>query len=337
MWTSGCCWEEIVAVVDEYFDLVIIGAGPAGLSAGVYAGRALLKTVVLEKGNVGGRAFTTGEIVNYPAIAQTTGPDLVAKMADHARSFGVEIRQQTVKGVDVSGEEKLVFTRKVAYHAKALIIATGTHAHKLGVPGEEEFVGRGVSYCATCDAEFFKGQDVAIIGCGDQAIEESELISKFAKSVTIVSRREPGNLRCNARSAARAAENEKIRFECCSTIASVNGDDEVESITLKDVRNGEERELACQGVFFFTGADPETEFLRGQVACDEFGWLRAKDDMSLEVRGVFAAGDVREKYLRQVATAVSDGAVAATAADRYITANFKRDKPDELLGLEASS
>ena len=201
-----------MAVVDEYFDLVIIGAGPAGLSAGVYAGRALLKTVVLEKGNVGGRAFTTGEIVNYPAIAQTTGPDLIAKMADHARSFGVEIRQQTVKGVDVSGEEKLVFTRKVAYHAKALIIATGTRAHKLGVPGEEEFVGRGVSYCATCDAEFFKDQDVAVIGCGDQAIEESELISKFARSVTIVSRREPGNLRCNARSAARAAEKREDTF-----------------------------------------------------------------------------------------------------------------------------
>lgn len=303
---------------DEYYDLVIIGAGPAGLTAGIYGGRALLKTVILEKGAIGGRVTSTNEIVNYPSVEETTGPDLMDKMVAHAQKFGVEIRQQAVRKVDFSGVDKLVFTRKVTYHAKAVIIATGTHPHVVGFPGEAKFTGRGVSYCATCDAEFYKDQDVAIIGCGDQAVEEGEFITKYANTVTIVSRRKDGDMSCNAVSARRAYKNPKMRFRFNSQITEVYGEDEVEGIVLQDKITGEFSKMPCQGVFFFTGSDPDTDFLGDQVPKDEKGWLHTGDDMDLGIGGVFAAGDVRDKYLRQISTAVGDGAAAATAAERYI-------------------
>ena len=308
-----------MAKTDEYYDLIIIGAGPAGLTAGIYGGRALLKTLILEKSNVGGRIYTTEEIVNYPSIEETTGPELSEMMRKHAEAFGVEIRTQAVKSVDFSGQEKIIETRKVTYHATAVIIATGTHARVLGIPGEVEFTGRGVSYCATCDAEFYKGDTVAVIGCGDQAVEESEFISKFADDVEIISRHTDGTMSCNATSAERAKQNPKIHVNFATTIAAVYGEENVEGITLKDVVTGEERDMPCQGVFFFTGMDPNTDFLQGQVPLDERGWIHTGDNMATEVPGVFAAGDVRAKFLRQVSTAVGDGAAAATAAESYIT------------------
>lgn len=321
---------------DEYFDLVIIGSGPAGLTAGIYGGRALLKTVILEKGEIGGRVTTTNEIVNFPTVEMSTGADLMAKMADHARKFGAEIRQQGVRGVDFTGEDKLVFTRKITYHAKAVIIATGTRARIVGFPGEVEFQGRGVSYCATCDAEFYKDQDVAVIGCGDQAVEESEFIAKYAKSVTIVSRRQEGHMSCNAQAAARAQKNPKLRFKFNSQITEVYGHDEVEGIKLQNKITGEITELPCQGVFFFTGQDPETEFLGDLKAKDEKGWIHTEsDDMSIGIPGVFAAGDVRDKYLRQISTAVGDGAAAATAAERYIRYLKERDEEEATAAVAA--
>ena len=304
---------------DEYFDLVIIGSGPAGLTAGLYGGRALLKTVILEKGGIGGRVTTTTEIANYPAAGHTTGPDLMDKMRADTERFGVEIRQQAVKSVDFTGEDKLIETRKITYHAKAVIIASGTHARVLGTPGEVEFTGRGVSYCATCDAEFYTGQKVAVIGCGDQAVEESEFISKFATDVEIISRHTDGRMSCNAVAAEQVKENPKININFGVTCTEVYGEDEVEGIVLKDVTTGEEKKMPCQGVFFFTGMDPNTNFLGEQPFLNEKGWIVTDgDNMSTNVPGVYAAGDVRQKFLRQVATAVGDGAAAANAAEKYI-------------------
>ena len=305
--------------MDEYYDLIVIGGGPAGLAAGIYGGRARLSTLILEKGNVGGRAYDTREIVNYPSVEHTSGPDLTESMAEHAASFGAEIRQQTVRSVDFSEEDKIVNVRKTVYHAKAVVVATGTSARVLNIPGEAEFTGNGVSYCATCDAEFYQDEDVVVLGSGDQAVEESEFIAKFAKSVTIVVVHDDGVLDCNKLAAERVAKNPKVSFRFNSTIAEVYGRDEVEGVKLKDVRTGELSDFPCQGVFFFCGMVPETDFLEGQVPRDARGWLRTGDDMDLGVGGVFAAGDVRCKYLRQIATAVGDGAAAATAAERYIS------------------
>lgn len=313
--------------MDEYYDLIVIGGGPAGLAAGIYGGRARLSTLVLEKGNVGGRAYDTREIVNYPSAGKTSGPDLMGSMAEHAESFGAEIRRQTVRSVDFSDEDKIVNVRKTAYHAKAVVVATGTSARVLNIPGEAEFTGNGVSYCATCDAEFYRDEDVVVLGSGDQAIEESEFIAKFAKSVTIVVVHDDGVLDCNRFAAEQAAKNPKLRFLFNSTVAEVYGQGDVEGVKIKDVRTGELRDLPCQGVFFFCGMVPETDFLEGAVPRDARGWLVTGDDMDLGVGGVFAAGDVRRKYLRQIATAVGDGAAAATAAERYITEmeQFRRE------------
>lgn len=305
--------------VDEYYDLIIIGGGPAGLAAGIYGGRARLKTLLLEKGNIGGRVFTTREIVNYPSVEESSGPELMEKMEKHARDFGVEIRKERVKAVDLNTPDKIVRTRKNTYHAKAVIIATGTSERILGVPGEREFTGSGVSYCATCDAAFYHDQDVVVLGSGDQAVEESGFIAKYAKSVTIVVVHDEGILDCNQMSAEQAFKNPKLHFVWNSTIAEVYGGDEVEGVKLKNVQTGEISDMPCQGVFFFVGAVPETEFLEGEVPRGFGGWLETGDDLKTSVCGVYAAGDVRKKYLRQVATAVGDGATAATAAERYIT------------------
>lgn len=305
--------------MDEFYDLVIVGAGPAGLAAGIYGGRARLKTVILEKGNIGGRVYTTREIVNYPSVEESTGPDLMAKMAKHAQDFGVEIRQQTVKSVSFDCGDKILKTRKVIYHAKAVILATGTAARVLDIPGEKEFTGRGVGYCATCDAEFYQDQEVVVLGSGDQAIEESIFIAKFASKVTIVVVHDEGVLDCNKLAAEQAMKHPKLHFIWNSTLAEVCGDDEVTGVKVKDVRTGDIKDVPCQGVFFFCGMVPVTEFLGDTVPLDSRGWMHTDDDMDLGIGGVFAAGDVRQKYLRQVATAVGDGAAAATAAERYIT------------------
>ncbi|OUO90664.1 pyridine nucleotide-disulfide oxidoreductase [Gordonibacter sp. An230] len=304
--------------MEEYFDLIVIGGGPAGLAAGIYGGRARLRTLILEKGNIGGRVYDTREIVNYPSVDESTGPELMERMAEHARKFGAEIRRQTVRSVDFSSDDKLVSVRKATYHAKAVILATGTSPRVLGIPGEKEFAGNGVSYCATCDAEFYQDEDVVVLGSGDQAIEESEFIAKFARSVTIVVVHDEGVLDCNKLAAEQALKNPKLRFLFNSTIAEVYGLDEVEGVKIKDVRTDELSDLPCQGVFFFCGMVPATDFLGDAVPRDSRGWLHTGDDMDLGIGGVFAAGDVRQKYLRQVATAVGDGAAAATAAERYL-------------------
>lgn len=324
---------------DKLYDLIIIGGGPAGLSAGVYGGRAKLKTLILEKGSLGGRAFTTREIVNYPGYKSSTGPDLTQAMAEHAQSFGVEVKKEEVKSVDFSGDIKIIRTRKHEYQAKAVIIATGTEARVLGIPGEKELAGMGVAYCATCDAEFFQDQEVVVVGSGDQAIEEGMYIAKFASKITVVVLHDEGVLDCNKQAAEKAFNHPKMNFIWNSVLNEIVGEDEVEGVKIKNLKTGEILDYPCQGVFFFVGMVPGTEVLKGQLELDQRGWIHTNDRMETSVDGVFAVGDVRDKYLRQVSTAIGDGATAATAAERYIeeqedfkTSVVESDKP-VLLGF----
>lgn len=304
--------------MDGMYDLIIIGGGPAGLAAGIYGGRARLNTLILEKSTVGGRAYTTREIVNYPGIPTTSGPDLTEQMAEHAKGFGVEIKREPVKSMDVTGDIKLVNTRRHQYGAKAVIIATGTSARILGIPGERELTGQGVAYCATCDAEFFQDQHVVVVGSGDQAIEEGMFITKFASRVTVIVLHDEGILDCNKQSAAKALQHPKMDFVWNSVLAEVCGEDQVTGVKIKNIKTDEITDFPCDGVFFFVGMIPETKWLPEELEKDSRGWLHVNDRMETNVPGVFAAGDVRDKYLRQVSTAISDGAVAATAAERYI-------------------
>lgn len=303
---------------ENLYDLIIIGGGPAGLSAGIYGGRARMKTLILEKGSLGGRAFTTREIVNYPGYKETTGPDLMKDMAEHAQSFGVEVKKEEVKSVDFSGDIKVVKTKKHDYQAKAVIVATGTEARILGIPGERELNGMGVAYCATCDAEFTEGQDVVVVGSGDQAIEEGMFIAKFAKSITVIVLHDEGQLDCNKQAAEKAFAHPKMNFVWNSVLESIEGEDEVTGVKIKNTKTGEITDFACGYVFFFVGMVPGTKCVQGQMELDGRGWVHTNEMMETNVPGVFAVGDVRAKYLRQVSTAIGDGAVAATAAERYI-------------------
>ncbi len=303
---------------ETLYDLIIIGGGPAGLSAGIYGGRARMKTLILEKGSLGGRAFTTREIVNYPGYKETTGPDLMKDMAEHAQNFGVEVKTEEVKSVDFAGDIKVVKTRKGEYQAKAVIVATGTEARVLGIPGERELNGMGVAYCATCDAEFTEGQDVIVVGSGDQGIEEGMFIAKYANSVTVVVLHDEGILDCNKQAAERAFAHPKMNFIWNSVLDSIEGEDEVTGVKIKNTKTGEITDFPCGYVFFFVGMVPGTECVKGQMELDGRGWVHTNEMMETDVPGVFAVGDVRAKYLRQVSTAIGDGAVAATAAERYI-------------------
>jgi thioredoxin reductase (NADPH) len=306
-------------MVREDYDLVIIGGGPGGLSAGIYGGRAKLKTLILEKSEVGGRAHTTREIVNYPGINNTTGPELSEKMEEHAKGFGVNIRKQNVKTVDIKGIDKVVTTKKGEYHSPVVIIASGTSARILNIPGEREYTGMGVGYCATCDAEFFQDQEVVVVGSGDQGIEEGMLIAKYASKVTVVVLHEEGILDCNKQAAEKAFAHPKINFIWNSVVSEIKGDgNEVNAVRIHNQKTQEEYDYLCQGVFFFVGMVPATDFLKGQLELADRGWIHTNEMMETDIPGVYAVGDVRAKYLRQVATAVSDGAIAATAAERYI-------------------
>lgn len=304
--------------MDAMYDLIIVGAGPAGLAAGIYGGRAHLNTLILEKSSIGGRAYTTREIVNYPAIPSTSGPALTEQMAEHAKSFGVEIKREAVKSMDVTGDVKLVSTRRHQYGAKAVIIAAGTSARILGITGERELTGQGVAYCATCDAEFFQNQHVVVVGSGDQAIEEGMFITRFASKVTVIVLHEEGVLDCNKQAAEKALTHPKMDFIWNSVLTEVCGEEQVSGVKIKNIKTNEITDFPCDGVFFFVGMIPETKWLPEEIEKDSRGWLHVNERMETNVSGVYAVGDVRDKYLRQVSTAVSDGAVAATAAERYI-------------------
>ncbi len=315
------------------YDLVIIGGGPGGLAAAIYGGRAKIKTLVINKGLLGGKAHTTREIANWPGIANISGPDLMKNFENHAKEFGVEFLKDTVAGVDFSKEKKWITTKKgKEFHAMAVIIACGTEPRFLGIPGEKEFAGNGVAYCATCDAESFEGEDVVVVGSGDQAIEEGMFIAKFAKKVTTIVLHDKGVLDCNKLSAEKALRHEKMEFVWNSTVQEITGHENVEGIKLKNLKTGAISSLPCQGVFMFVGMIPSTKFLDGSGLTMRNGYIAVNEMMETNFDGVYAIGDNRIKYLRQVVTAAGDGATAAVAAERYIT-----ELEDFKTGVEKSS
>lgn len=303
------------------YDVLIIGGGPAGLTAGLYAGRAKLRTLLLEQMLAGGQAATTDLIENYPGAPEgTTGPELTERMEEQAKKFGVEFRMAQVTGVDFGGREKKVVTGEGTYSAKTVIIASGATHKKLECPGEAEFTGRGVSYCATCDGAFYEDLPVAVVGGGDSAISEALFLTKFASRIYVIHRRDA--LRATKVVQDKAFAEPKIEFVWNSVVTEVKGSDMVEAVRLKNVKTGALQDLPVKGVFIYVGLVPNTDFLKGQLRLDERGYIPVTANMETNVPGVFAAGDVTVKLLRQVVTAVGDGATAAVAAEKYIEESF---------------
>lgn len=300
------------------YDVLVIGGGPAGLTAGLYAARAGRKVALIEKAMPGGQAFLTNEIENYPGFPEGIGgPELMMAFQQQATRFGLEIINGEIVSVDLAGEtKKLVAADGQEYLAKAVIIATGAQPKNLGVPGEEEFRGRGVSYCATCDGAFFRGKKVAVVGGGDSAVEEALFLTRFASRVVIIHRRD--QLRAINVLQERARSNEKIEFRLNHVVEAILGDQKVERLRLKNVVTSEVVEEEFDGVFVFVGTQPNTKFLEGVLALDEQGRIITNETMGTSLKGVFAAGDVRNTPLRQVATAVGDGAIAAYSAEHYL-------------------
>ncbi|EKQ56826.1 MULTISPECIES: thioredoxin-disulfide reductase [unclassified Clostridium] len=306
--------------ITNSYDLIIIGGGPAGLSAAIYGGRAKLKTLVINKGIIGGLVNTTREIVNYPGYDQISGPELMNNFKKHAEGFGVEFLRDEVVEAKLSENEKKIVTKKgKEFLAKAVIIACGSEPRLLDIPGEKRLQGAGVAYCATCDAEFFEGEHVVVVGSGDQAIEEGMYITKFANRVTVIVLHDEGILDCNKLSSERAFSNKKMEFIWNSTIEEVLGTENVEGVKIKNLKTGKVEEISCQGVFFFIGMVPSTHFLKNSdIGMDSRGYIPVNDQMETQIEGVYAVGDNRVKYLRQVVSAAGDGATAAVAAERYI-------------------
>ena len=307
----------------QIYDVIIIGSGPAGLSAGLYAGRAKMKALMIEKGQHGGQIMSTNSIENYPgSIAEESGESLTARMVEQCKTFGLEIVQDTALKVQLEGAVKTVECENEVYETKTIIIATGTNTKNIGCVGEEEFVGRGISYCATCDAAFFSGLPVYVIGGGDSAIEEAIYLTKFAREVTVIHRRE--GFRANKASLDKARESPNIKWLLNRKVVEIKGDGLVESIVVEDVRDGSREEIhasqedGTMGIFAFIGLIPQTELFKGLLDMDEQGYIISDDKMQTSVEGVFVAGDCRQKLLRQVVTAVSDGAIATVAAEKYI-------------------
>lgn len=302
---------------EHFYDVIIIGAGPAGMTAAVYASRANLNTLMLERGVPGGQMSDTEAVENYPGFDSILGPDLANKMFEHSQKFGAKYAFGDVKEVKDHGDYKEVITGDKTYKAKAVIIATGAEHRKLGVPGEEEYAGRGVSYCAVCDGAFFRDREIVVIGGGDSAVEEGMYLTRFAKKVTIIHRRD--QLRAQKILQERAFQNEKIEFIWDTVVEKINGKDgKVSSLTLKNVKTGETKEFETDGVFIYIGTDPLSEPFKSLGIVNEDGYIPTNENMETKVPGIFAAGDVREKELRQIVTATGDGSIAAEAAIKYI-------------------
>ncbi len=313
--------------MEDLYDVVIIGAGPAGLAAGLYAARAKMKTLILEESKPGGQIVITSEVANYPgSIENVTGPALISRMVDQAEEFGAEIKKEKIKSVDFLSRIKKLKGESGEYCAKSVIIATGAVPKRIGCPGEHEFVGKGVSYCATCDADFFTDFEVFVVGGGDAAVEEAIYLTRFARKVTIVHRRDA--LRAAKSIQDRAFKNPKIHFLWNATIAEIKGDGLVGAVIFKNAITGElteyfaDEEDGTFGIFVFIGNLPNTDIFKGNVETDEAGYIKTDCNMKTNITGVFAAGDVRVKSLRQVVTATADGAIAAVQAEKYIENEF---------------
>lgn len=302
------------------YDIIIIGGGPAGLSAGLYAGRSRLKTLIIEKDISGGQISGTAYVENYPgSIEDPTGMALSERMEEQAKKYA-EIVFENVEEVNLEGEVKTVKTDSNEYQAKVIIISTGAKHRKLDVPGEEEFANRGVSYCATCDGPFYQDLDIYVVGGGDSALEEANYLTRYGKSVTIIHRRD--EFRASGVVVENAKENPKIKFEYDSVVKEIRGDKEVNELVLENVKTKEEKIIKNEdgsplGVFIFIGNIAQTELFNGRIAMEN-GYIITDEDMKTEIEGVFAVGDTRKKSVRQAVTAASDGCIAAVMANRYL-------------------
>ena len=312
--------------MSKIYDVIVLGAGPAGLAAGLYAGRSRLSVLIIEKGQDGGQISITDEIENYPGQVvdqPESGPSLIARMTEQAKKFGAERVSDTIKEVSLEGDVKVLKGEKGEYQAKNIIIATGAHARPIGCKGEAEFLGRGVSYCATCDANFFEDFEVYVVGGGDSAVEEAMYLTKFARKVTIIHRRD--ELRAAKSIQEKAFANPKITFLWDSVVEEVGGDGLLQTMTVKNVKTGELTKIEADpkdglfGLFGFIGMIPNIGVFADKVETDDKGYIKTDEDMHTNVSGVYAAGDVRAKSLRQVVTAVADGAIAAVQVERSMS------------------
>ena len=314
--------------MSEIYDVIILGAGPAGLAAGLYAGRSRLNVLIIEKGQDGGQIAITDEIENYPGqiVEGESGPSLIARMTEQAEKFGAKRVSDMIKEVELEGEVKVLKSEKNEYRGKNIIIATGAYARPIGCKGEAEFTGKGVSYCATCDANFFEDFEVYVVGGGDSAVEEAMYLTKFARKVTIIHRRD--ELRAAKSIQEKAFKNPKLFFMWDSVVEELEGDDILQAMYVKNVKTGEVTKVEADpedgmfGLFGFIGTVPNTKIFEGVIDMDERGYIKTDADMHTNIPGVYAAGDVRVKSLRQVVTAAADGAIAAVQVERSMSDYF---------------
>ncbi len=306
---------------ERHYDVVIVGAGPGGLAAALYAARARRRTLVLECKVTGGQSALTSMVENYPGIEEVDGFELGQMMQRQAEKYGAQMGYTEVTGLDRRNGLHVIHTKDGDYTAKAVILTGGAEHNQLGVPGEEELVGKGVSYCATCDAAFFKDRTCAVVGGGDAAMDEALFVTRYASKVYVIHRRD--ELRAGKILQERAFSSPKIEFVWNTVVTEIEGQDAVERLKLRNVATNEESTLDADAVFIFIGLHPNTDYLRGIVKMDEGGHIFVNEWMETDVPGLFAAGDVRVNSARQVVTAAGDGATAAIRADQYITDTFK--------------
>ena len=297
----------------RHFDAIVLGAGPAGLTAGIYLGRARVPTLVVDSGSAGGQMILSYAVANYPGVAETSGKQIADTMRAQAKQFGCEILSNTeVKRIDLSRRDKIVETDEGVFTARAVILATGGVPRTLGLPSEQQFKGRGISYCATCDGDFFTGQPIVVIGGGNSAIEEAVSLTKYASSVTVV--HEFDHFQAHPWAVEEARKNPKIRFLMEQDVREFAGGEQLEKVIVAHKRTGQVTEIPASGCFVFIGYLPNTAALRGQIQLNERGEIAADADLKTSVPGVFAAGDARAKKVRQITTAVADGTIAALGA-----------------------
>ncbi|ARW06883.1 thioredoxin-disulfide reductase [Bacillus atrophaeus] len=301
----------------KIYDVIIVGAGPAGMTAAVYTSRANLNTLLIERGIPGGQMANTQDVENYPGFDHILGPDLSNKMFEHAKKFGAVYEYGDIKEIIDEGRLKKVVTTKKEYYAKSVIIATGADHKKLGVPGENELGGLGVSYCAVCDGAFFKGRELVVVGGGDSAVEEAVYLTRFASKVTIIHRRD--QLRAQKILQERAFSNEKIGFIWNKEVTSINaGNGTVNTVTLKDTKTEEQSQFPANGVFIYVGTLPLNGAFKNLDITNEEGYVVTDEAMATKIPGIYAAGDIRDKTLRQIVTATGDGSIAAQSVQHYI-------------------
>jgi len=317
--------------VNNHFDAIVLGAGPAGLTAGIYLSRARLKTLVVDEGTIGGQMVLTHEIANYPGVESISGYQLANIMKNQAKSFGCVIKGNTsVRNIDISGEIKnLTLSDGSLFTSNVMILTPGGRSRTLGVEGENRFKGKGISYCATCDGDFFTNKEIVVVGGGNSALEEAVSLTKYASKVTVVHQFD--HFQAFEHAIEEASNNPKISFIMESSIVAFQGSENLESVVIKNLKSGGVRDFRTDGTFIFIGYLPNTEFLKGKVDLNKWGEVLVKGDMSTNIEGVYAAGDSTPKRFRQVTTAVGDGTVAALAASNYL--NELKIKQKQIISI----